>query len=434
MTSHTPEYFIEFPAVRSEQGGRVQYMLSVPMTMLKRILAFDAAGDVLSRSQRELNVTRAKKITRYLTTGYEGGSPYLLPPLVGNIDGEVTFRASGEVKGGLGMLSIPMDADIRLFDGQHRSRGIIDFISAHREAPDMITLLLTVGLSLETRQQFFSDINNNASKPATAISMAYNHKDPLTELVREVASLLSVLQERDDYEHNVVPAKSDLMVSFKALHDATRKMFGLRVGEPISGEIRADVITLWDSWAGAMNWGQIAGIIGPSQYRAEHIGTHGVMINAIGIATAMMLEHHCVAAVARMLANHAESGGALHDDFSHEAWRGICVDVQTGTVRCDALSQSRAAVKLLELFSMDPEHPNAWLRDCMDESVSDEWISEAAEKIMKVAAEKKLDPVAVKRALPSLIARSEEPMQPVLNHLRRLRVWLSGAFPKSEAA
>jgi len=43
----------------------------------------------------------------------------------------------------------------------------MDYIAARPDATNMITLLLTTGLTLETRQQFFSDINNNASKPAS---------------------------------------------------------------------------------------------------------------------------------------------------------------------------------------------------------------------------------------------------------------------------
>lgn len=138
--------------------------------------------------------------------------------------------------------------DIRLFDGQTRSRGIIDYIAARKDSPDTITLLLTEGLSLQARQQFFADINNNASKPATAISMAYNHKDPVNDLVRQIVSAVPALNGRVDYEHNVVPAKSDLLISFKALHDATRKMFGLRAGDEISDALREDAIRLWTAW------------------------------------------------------------------------------------------------------------------------------------------------------------------------------------------
>lgn len=94
------------------------------------------------------------------------------------------------------------------FKGQTRSRGIIDYISARKDSPDATTLLLTVGLPLETRQQFFSDINNNSSKPATPISMDYNHKDPLNALVRQIVSDTPALRARVDYEHKLCLPKA----------------------------------------------------------------------------------------------------------------------------------------------------------------------------------------------------------------------------------
>ncbi|EPK2230817.1 hypothetical protein I2562_003179 [Escherichia coli] len=59
----TDNYFFRVPATRGIQGGIEQYMLTVPMVVLRRILAMDNDGDVMDRSQREANKTRAKKNT-----------------------------------------------------------------------------------------------------------------------------------------------------------------------------------------------------------------------------------------------------------------------------------------------------------------------------------------------------------------------------------
>ncbi|EBW6765675.1 hypothetical protein DP806_16555 [Salmonella enterica subsp. enterica serovar Saintpaul] len=429
MTSHTPEHFFSFPAIRGEQGGRTQYMLSVPMSMLNRILAFDTAGDVMSRSQRELNTTRAKKITRYLTEGYDTQGDYLIPTLVGSIDGEVRFEA---VKGDLGTLHIAMDAVIPLLDGQHRSRGIIDFISARRDAPDMITLLLTVGLSVEVRQQFFSDINDNSCKPAAAISRAYNHKDPVSALVRDIAGQVPALTGCVDYEHNVVPAKSDLLVSFKALHDATRKMFGLRAGDPVTAEMQRDAVTLWTAWSVALHWQWLTKYVGPAAYRKKHLGTHGVMVNAIGIATAMMLEHHSAEAIATQLNRDVSPSVLALEPLAHDAWQSICVDAETGTVKCDAAAQNRAAIRLLELFGLDPADPNAWLREACDDSISDERVADMAEKVEKVAAEKKLPAEVLRFDIPLMLARSNGEFISTLSNLRKLRQWAKTQYPDTE--
>jgi DNA sulfur modification protein DndB len=434
-TSVLDEHVFQFPAIRTEQGGRVQYMLSAPMSMLKRILAFDAEGDVMSRSQRELNTTRAKKITRYLTDGYDNQGGYLLPTLVGNIDAEVKFVEAEGVAGGLGTLHIPLDADIRLFDGQHRSRGIIDFMNLRREATDKITLLLTVGISLKTRQQFFSDINNNASKPATAISMAYNHKDPVNDLVLQVVNSSSVLHGRVDFEHNVVPAKSDLLVSFKAIHDATRKMFGLKPKDEITDQIRKGAVMLWSAWAEVLRWEWMAANIGPAAYRSQYIGTHGVMINAIGVATAIMLEYHSPVELRQQLLHTSRKQLAEDlDIFAHADWYGVCVDTDTGAVKCDVLAQNRAAEKLLSVFNLSPEDPNGWLRACFDDAVSDEIVADMAAKIATVAAEMELDMNTLKDELPGVIVASDKPLKDEFMNMRRMRAWFKKQYPQPAAA
>ncbi|MGR7464171.1 DGQHR domain-containing protein [Klebsiella aerogenes] len=433
MTTRTHEHFFQFPAIRCQQGGRVQYMLCAPMNMLKRIMAFDDAGDVMSRSQREVHLGRAKKVTRYLTSGYDNQTDYLLPTLVGNIDGVVRFEEAEGGKGGLGTLFIAMDADIRLFDGQTRSRGIIDYIAVRKDSSDTITLLLTEGLSLQTRQQFFADINNNASKPATAISMAYNHKDPVNDLVRQIVNAVPALHGRVDYEHNVVPAKSNRLISFKALHDATRKMFGLRAGDEISDVLREDAIRQWKAWSRALHWTWLADNVGPALYRTRHIGTHGVMVNAIGIATAMMLEHHSAVAIDDMLSGRESPCIDALSPFAHAEWYGVCVDAESGTVKCDTPAQNRAAEKLLMMFGMSPEHPDAWLRPCFGEDVSDEQVSEMVEKVTKVAAEKKQDLAMLKTAIPERIAGNGEAVKPVMLNMRRLRAWISKQFPRTDA-
>ncbi|EJG2388918.1 DGQHR domain-containing protein [Kluyvera ascorbata] len=424
------EHFFQFPAIRTEQGGRVQYMLSAPMSMLKRILAFDAAGEVMSRSQRELNTARAKKITRYLTDGYDNQGCYLLPTLVGNIDAEVKFVEAVGVAGGLGTLHIPMDADIRLFDGQHRSRGIMDFINLRREATDKITLLLTVGISLKTRQQFFSDINNNASKPATAISMAYNHKDPVNDLVLQVVNSSAVLHGRVDFEHNVVPAKCDLLVSFKAIHDATRKMFGLKPKDDITDNTRQAAVMLWNAWAELLRWEWMTVNIGPAAYRSQYIGTHGVMINAIGVATGIMLEHYTPVDLRQLLLDSSRKNIAEDlEVFAHGNWLGVCVDVENGTVKCDVLAQNRTAEKLLSVFNLSPEDPNAWLRACFDDSVTDVMVAEMTVKIGTVADEMGLDIEILKNAIPERIKLSDKSLKDEFLNMRRMRMWFKKQFP-----
>ncbi|WP_409998034.1 hypothetical protein [Escherichia coli] len=71
----TDNYFFRVPATRGIQGGIEQYMLTVPMVVLRRILAMDNDGDVMDRSQREANKTRAKKYGIMLPAQHQNEPP-----------------------------------------------------------------------------------------------------------------------------------------------------------------------------------------------------------------------------------------------------------------------------------------------------------------------------------------------------------------------
>ncbi|MFW8188834.1 DGQHR domain-containing protein, partial [Klebsiella pneumoniae] len=76
------------------------------------ILAMDNDGDVMDRSQREANKTRAKKIRNYVAGATSKRAPYILPSITGNIDSHVEFLPS-ELSPAVGILKIPMDADLK---------------------------------------------------------------------------------------------------------------------------------------------------------------------------------------------------------------------------------------------------------------------------------------------------------------------------------
>ncbi|MDE8853358.1 DGQHR domain-containing protein, partial [Klebsiella pneumoniae] len=154
------DHFFEFPASRGTQGDSIVLMLTVPARTLTRVLASDNYGDTLDRSQRELNPARAKKFYQYLVEAYENKEPFIIPPLVGNCDSYVEFEEFGNTN--VGVARFPMDAEIKLFDGQHRAAGIAEYCRTIDE-PIHVPMMLTLQLPLKTRQQFFSDINNNVS-------------------------------------------------------------------------------------------------------------------------------------------------------------------------------------------------------------------------------------------------------------------------------
>ncbi|WP_423731649.1 DGQHR domain-containing protein [Hafnia paralvei] len=346
--SKVGDYFFEFPASRGLQGSTVTLMMTVPARTLTRVLASDNIGSTLERSQREINPARVKKFYEYLVSAYEKKEPFIIPPLVGNCNSEIEFQEFGNTN--VGVARFPMDAEIKLFDGQHRAAGIAEFCRTYGE-PISIPLMLTHKLPLKARQQFFSDINNNVSKPSAAINMAYNGRDDVAQGMVKFLSTHDVFSEVTDFEHNVVPAKSNLWVSFKALSDATAKFSGTGDETLPSG----DVYDIWEAWLKLTALNDVRLGVSPSEYKRDYIQFHAVMINAFGYAMQELLRHrpaHIIAQMIEELVNNSTMS-ELENFFLISSWSGVCAstDKERATVIASVASQKAAAIRLIQAIT-----------------------------------------------------------------------------------
>ena len=116
-----------------------------------------------------------------------------------------------------------------MFDGQHRATGIAKALEKSPEiAQDSISITLYMNLSLQERQQAFTDINQNASKPPQGLSDTYNHRDELSKLTVEVIEKIDFFEGKIDFATNKPSAKSEFIWSFKQIKDATAIMLGVK--------------------------------------------------------------------------------------------------------------------------------------------------------------------------------------------------------------
>lgn len=344
MSKSSMEYYFEFPASRGLQGNTLILLMNVPARMLSRVLASDNYGHTLERSQREINNSRVRKFYDYLVTADENREPFIIPPLVGNCSSFVEFEEFGNTN--VGVVRFPMDAEIKLFDGQHRAAGISQFCKDH-DVTLHVPLMMTLQLPLKTRQQFFSDINNNVSKPSAAINMAYNGRDQIAQGMVSYLSTHSVFSEITDFEHNVVPAKSDLWISFKAMSDATAKFSGSGDDAISTG----DIYNIWEAWLKLTAIDGIRYGVSPAEYKRDYIQFHAVMINAFGYAIHELLIHHPVRSVVLMieeLVNKATMSD-LENFFLISSWSGVCANTEKerATVIAGVPAQKAAAQRLI---------------------------------------------------------------------------------------
>lgn len=347
MSKSSMEYYFEFPASRGLQGNTLILLMNVPGRTLSRVLASDNYGHTLERSQREINKSRVKKFYEYLVEAAKNKEPFIIPALVGNCASHVEFEEFGNTN--VGVVRFPMDAEIKLFDGQHRAAGISQFCRDY----DMtlhVPLMMTLQLPLETRKQFFSDINNNGSKPSAAINMAYNGRDKIAKDMVSFLSSHAVLSEITDFEHNVVPAKSDLWISFKPLRDATAKFSGN--GEDLT---TGDIYDIWEAWIKLTAIEGIRHGCTPAEYKRDYIQFHAVMINAFGYAMQELLRHRPAHIIVQMIEELVTKATMteLEDFFLISSWDGVCADAskERATVIASVPAQKAAGQRLAKVIA-----------------------------------------------------------------------------------
>lgn len=348
MSTSKLEHFFEFPASRGLQGGTMVLLMSIPGRMLTRVLASDNYGHTLERSQREINKSRVKKFYDYLMSAEEKKEPFIIPPLVGNCASEVEFVEFGNTN--VGVVRFPMDAEIKLFDGQHRAAGISQYCQTSIGSLS-VPLMMTLQLPLKTRQQFFSDINNNVSKPSAAINMAYNGRDSVAQGMVSFLSNHSVFSEITDFEHNIVPAKSDLWVSFKALSDATAKFSGTGENAISAG----DVYDIWEAWLNLTAINDIRHYVSPAEYKRDYIQFHAVMINAFGYAVRELIKHRPARGIVLLIEDLTTKSTSLdlENFFLISNWGGVCAntDKERATVIASVPAQKSAAQRLVQVIN-----------------------------------------------------------------------------------
>lgn len=271
------DYNYRFSACQLMQGGRHQYISSVPYKILRKLFPKVFEGNALKRSQREINKKHASDVANYVYDAAFRQNPYILPTLVASIDGDCFFEpAAGQAA--VGVLNIPMETEISCFDGQHRIEGIYQAIS-RMKIEDSISVLFVANTTIKIRQQFFSDINKNSLKPSKSLCMAYDRKN---ECERSIYSLYESLNRPEfiDLDHNVVPSNSNKTLSYKQFFDATRLMFDSKISSIDYKDFLHLGSEYWKHWFTTMEYDHNWKTSGTVEYKKSNIGYHGIFVTA----------------------------------------------------------------------------------------------------------------------------------------------------------
>lgn len=329
------ENFIRVPCFRYAQADRLYYSITMPMNQLDKFLCIDNSFNVLERSQRLVETRRVKKLVNYLEKG-----KFILPSLTGFIEGECKFKAFGK-HADLGYLEISLDSVIKLFDGQHRASGIVSaccksYDLKNKLKKSSITLNLTNALTLSERQQFFSDINTNVSKPSISLSSAYNKTDSRYLIAHRIIKELD-LTLNIEYEKNVIHRDDKLkFFTFKSFSDSISRAFGLRQNTEITDELISDILYIYEGWRNVFKWNLIVDI---ANVRNKTINFHNMMIVLIGDVTRELLYKY--------ENNHFIVNEKIENSkidylltFQHKNLYDVCIDAETDRIKLDAVSKN----------------------------------------------------------------------------------------------
>lgn len=193
-----------FPAIRGIQAGRPCYIAMCPMRIVPTLFKFNE--EVVPpelRAQRILNRAQIPEISSYLINN---PTDYTLSSLTASVDAKVDFVPILDTgfEQNMGILTIPMDAQILINDGQHR-RAIEEAIKDNPEIGyDNISVLFFIDEGLSRSQQMFADLNKHAVRPSDSISTLFSQRDHLSELARYVHKNVHIFSRLTEMEKSSI--------------------------------------------------------------------------------------------------------------------------------------------------------------------------------------------------------------------------------------
>lgn len=279
------------PTTRGIQAGKEYYSAMVPLRMVAHTFIFDEETlPVELRAQRILNKARIPEISSYIL---ENPHDYVMSALTASIDGEVEFIPfSQEPKHyNVGWLHIPVSARILVNDGQHRRAAIQ---AALKECPDLgdetVPVVLFVDLGLKRSQQIFADLNRYALRPSMSLTVLYDHRDPLAQVVLEVVENVPIFNGYTEKERTSLSNRSSNLFTLSGIYRATKELLVDHKDLSLNEQVEL-ASTFWTETSRYIPEWQLArqGHLSGQELRREYISGHTIALIAIGRAGAALL-------------------------------------------------------------------------------------------------------------------------------------------------
>lgn len=239
-----------------------------------------------------MNLARVPVIAKYLVNNPKS---YILSALTVSVGSKVNFIPCGPTQSTLGLLQIPMDAQLLINDGQHRRAAIEAAIKALPEiGQDNVPVLFFVDEGLIRSQQMFADLNQYAVRPDTSLAILYDHRSPEYELARYLAKECNAFKSLTELEQSKISNRSTKLFTLSGIKHANRALLKKKPKEGFTTEERILAKEYWDAVAEQIpDWTRArTKDIVTSDLRLKYVHAHGVALHALGIAGAALLTAH----------------------------------------------------------------------------------------------------------------------------------------------
>ena len=223
------------------------------MRLIPKIFIFDEEEVPPElRAQRTLNRSRIPEMANYLVDNRED---YTLSAITASVNDQVHFEplADTGVAVNLGLLSVPMDAQILINDGQHRRAAIEEAIRNNSElGHDNIPVLFFIDDGLKRSQQMFADLNKHAVRPNDSLSTLYDWRDPSSSMSRYIVDTVACFKKLTEMEKSSISNRSIKLFALSSIKLSSRSLLRKSAKDPISEEEMELAALYWQQVTEAM--------------------------------------------------------------------------------------------------------------------------------------------------------------------------------------
>lgn len=277
-TTQQRDFTYRLPAIRGIQAGQEYFTTAIPLAVLIKILMHATLPTPVDKE-------RPQEIANFLTAN---PSSYVLPPLTISIVGDYEYTPSESSKGSvsIGVLTLAINVDIAILDGNYRAIGIKKAIE---DLPSLSneTVSVVIFPNLGNQTRMFGEIKANQRKPGRLERIVDDKTDSLANITRDVISSTSAFKDSIEFRKTTISNRSKNLFTFSGLYQANEALLVNHRTMPMETQ-RNLAIEFWNTVQDSMpDWTSEEPRV---SLRKQTVHAHGVTLCAIAMAGAKIIQ------------------------------------------------------------------------------------------------------------------------------------------------